>query len=233
MIGEDTREQLGYVPASLIALEHVRPKYAYACSRVRVVIAPRLPEPIEKGLLGDGLLAHVAVSKVSDHPPLDRLEGIFRRHGVELARSTMCDWMATVADLLGPIVRELTRRVPGSAVVGTDDTPVKVQDHGGKGVRTGYLWARVRRKSHECRASDPGRSHAAIARIGRLHAVEREAREGSWDDDSLMAVRRELSRPILDQFQGWLEGESKKVLPRMGLVSTLGMVGWIRPMGRV
>lgn len=271
-IGEDTREQLEYVPASLIVVEHVRPKYACTCCQAHVVIAPRLPEPIEKGLPGDGLLAHVAVSKFADHLPLYRLEGILRRHGVALARSTMCDWMATVAELPEPIVGEMTRRVLGPVVIGTDGTPVKVQDHGGKGVRTGYLWAYVgdrdnrfvvyddtpgrgrdgperflkdfksrypqsdayagydglhrrglvevgcwahaRRKFHECRAGDPGRPHAAVARIGRLYAVEREAREGSWDDDRLMTARRERSRPILDQFQAWLEGESKTVPPR-------------------
>ena len=42
-----------------------------------VVIAERLPEPIEKGLPGPGLLAHVAVSKYADHLPLYRQEGIF------------------------------------------------------------------------------------------------------------------------------------------------------------
>src|SRR4029077_13619276 len=79
-----------------------------------------------------------------------------------------------------------------------------------KGYRSGYLqsdayagydglhrrglvevgcWAHARRKYHDCRASDPERSHAAIAWIGRLYAVEREAREGSWDDARLMTAR--------------------------------------------
>ena len=64
------------------------------------MIAERLPEPIEKGLPGPGLMAHVAISKYADHLPLYRQEGIFKRFGVELSRSTMCDWMAVVADLL-------------------------------------------------------------------------------------------------------------------------------------
>jgi transposase len=271
-IGEETREQLEYVPASLVILEHVRPKYACKCCEAHVVIAPRLPEPIEKGLPGTGLLAHVAVSKFADHLPLYRLEGIFRRNEVELARSTMCDWMATVAGLPEPIVAAMTRRVLASKVVGTDDTPVKVQDHRGKGVKTGHLWAytgdrdnrfvvydytptwgaegperflkaytsgylqsdgyagynglhrrglvevgcwaHARRKYHGCRGSDPERSHAALAWIGRLYAVEREAREGSWDDARLMTARAERSRPALESFGAWLEGESKKVLPR-------------------
>ena len=44
-------------------------------------------------------------SKYADHLPLYRQEGIFQRHGVELSRSTMCDWMAAAAGLLEPIVR--------------------------------------------------------------------------------------------------------------------------------
>ena len=75
-------------------------------------------------------------------------------------------------------------------------------------------WAHARRKYHDCRTSDPERSHAAIAWIGRLYAVEREAREGSWDDARLMTARAERSRPALESFKAWLEGESKKVLPK-------------------
>src|SRR5439155_19345918 len=129
LFGEEVREQLEYVPASLIVLAHVRPKYACAGCAAHVVIARRLPEPIEKGLPGTGLLAHVITSKFADHLPLYRLEGIFRRTGVALARSTLCDWMAACAGLLEPIARAMRRRVLGSRVIGTDDTPVTVQDH--------------------------------------------------------------------------------------------------------
>ena len=78
-IGEEVREQLEYVPASLIVLQHVRPKYACPACEANVVIAERLPEPIEKGLPGPGLMAHVAASKYADHLPLYRQEGIFQR----------------------------------------------------------------------------------------------------------------------------------------------------------
>ena len=46
----------------------------------------------------------------------------------------MCDWMAACAGLLEPIVEAMIRRVLASKVIGTDDTPVKVQDHAGKGI---------------------------------------------------------------------------------------------------
>jgi transposase len=142
-IGEEIREQLDYVPASLIVLQHVRPKYACAACQGNIVIAARLPEPIEKGLPGPGLLAHVIVSKYADHLPLYRQEGIYKRFGVDLSRSTMCDWMAASAGLLEPIVKAMLKRVLMSDVVQTDDTPVKVQDHEGKGIKTGRLWVHV------------------------------------------------------------------------------------------
>jgi transposase len=139
-IGEEAREQLEYVPASLLVLEHIRPKYACQACAAHVVIAGRLPEPIEKGLPGVGLLAQVAVGKYADHLPLYRQEAIFRRQGVELSRSTLCDWMATTAELLEPLVRAMTRRILDSKVIQTDDTPVAVQDPGGRGTKTGRLW---------------------------------------------------------------------------------------------
>jgi len=150
-IGEEVREQLEYVPASLIVLQHVRPKYACARCAAHVVIAARLPEPIEKGLPGPGLLGHVITSKFADHLPLHRQEAIFRRHGVELARSTMCDRMAACAGLLEPIVRSMIRRVLSSKVIGADDTPVTVQDHAGKGSKDGPALGLPRRSRQPVR----------------------------------------------------------------------------------
>jgi len=159
-IGEEVREQLEYVPASLIILEHVRPKYACQACQAHVVIAERLPEPIEKGLPGPGLMAHVAVSKYADHLPLYRQEGIFKRFGVDLSRSTMCDWMAAAAGLLAPIVKEMLRQVLLSKVIQTDDTTVKVQDHDGKGIKTGWLWAQVGDHSHRYTVYDYTPDHS-------------------------------------------------------------------------
>jgi transposase len=142
-IGQEVHEQLEYIPASLVVLEHIRPRYACLACQAHVVIADTLPQPIDKGLPGPGLLAHIAVSKYADHLPLYRLEGIFKRSGVELSRSTMCDWMATIAELLEPIVKRMLSRILTSKVVQNDDTTVPVQDHDGKGIKTGRLWVSI------------------------------------------------------------------------------------------
>jgi len=74
-------------------------------------------------------------------------------------------------------------------------------------------WAHARRKFHEARTSAPERPHAAIARIGRLHGVDREAKDGAWDDARVLTARSDQSRPVLESSWAWLEGEAKKVLP--------------------
>jgi hypothetical protein len=52
-------------------MRHVRPKLACACCD-RIVQAQAASRPIERGLPGPGLLAHVLVAKYADHVPLYR-----------------------------------------------------------------------------------------------------------------------------------------------------------------
>lgn len=141
-IGEDVSERLEFIPASLQVIEEVRPKYACA-KGCGVVAAPKPAAPIEKGLPGPGLLAHVAVSKYGDHIPLNRMESIFQRHGVELSRKTMCDWMAAGAELVSPVWERMREVVLTSKAVQTDDTPVPVLDRKLTRTRTGRIWTYV------------------------------------------------------------------------------------------
>jgi transposase len=193
--GEDVREQLEYIPASLVVLQHVRPKYACKACQAYVVIAERLPEPIEKGLPGPGLLAHVGVSKYADHLPLYRQTGILKRFGVELSRSTLCDWMAAASGLLAPIVQEMLKRVLESAVVQTDDTTVPVQDHDGKGIKTGRLWVHIGNWNHRFVVYQytPDRSGAGPQRVfrdfrGYLQADAYAGYDGLYTDGKIVEV---------------------------------------------
>jgi len=141
-IGEETSERLEYVPASLKVIEEVRAKYACACGGA-IKTAAKPDSPIAKGLAGASLLAAVAVSKYADHAPLHRQETIFRRHGVDLSRKTMCGWMRQCAELLAPLYERLKAQTLGSKVVQTDDTPVQVLDRKLTKTRTGRIWTYV------------------------------------------------------------------------------------------
>jgi transposase len=65
-----------------------------------------------------------------------------------LSRSTMCDWMAVAAELLKPIVDLMQSEILKSKVVQNDDTTVPVQDHSGKGIKTGRLWVSIGDHDH-------------------------------------------------------------------------------------
>lgn len=147
VIGQEVSEQLDFVPAKLTVIEHVRLKYACptceaqaAESGPQIRTAEKPLAPIEKGLAAPGLLAYVILSKYGDHLPLHRLEHILERHGVEIARSTMCDWAAQCADALRPLYDLMVKRVLQSRVIHTDDTPVDVLDRSRTQTRTGRFW---------------------------------------------------------------------------------------------
>lgn len=125
-IGSETSEQLEYVPASYKVLQHVRVKYACAHCEEQVALAAKPPQPIAKGLPGPGLLAHTVLSKYGDHLPLYRQEDIASRQGLELRRSTLCDWVAAAADLANPLVQRMRELVLQSCIIHTDDTTVKL-----------------------------------------------------------------------------------------------------------
>ena len=142
-IGEETSEQLDYTPASFFVTEHVRAKCACRACEGEVRTAELPAQPIDKGRPGPGLLAQVITAKYADHVPLNRQSEIFARHGVTLARQTLCDWVAEGATLLAPLYEDLKASVLASKVVHTDDTPVPVLDRTRTTTREGRLWVYI------------------------------------------------------------------------------------------
>lgn len=139
-IGEEHSEQLDYRPASLFIVDHIRCTYACRHCEGQVVTAGKPAHPIDKGLPGPGLLAHVATEKFADHIPLNRQVRRLARQGVELSRSTLCDWMAGTAKILEPLYELMKTMILLCGVIHTDDTPVKVRDTRRKIKVTARLW---------------------------------------------------------------------------------------------
>lgn len=139
-IGEEITEELEYTPATMHVNRYVRPKYAKP-SNEGVVIGTLPNRPIEKGIAGPGLLAHITVSKFVDHLPLYRQSQIFKRQGVEIARSTMGDWITAVCNVLEPLHALHREQVLASSYLMADETPIRVLDKQKKGkTHLGYHW---------------------------------------------------------------------------------------------
>jgi len=141
--GEDVSEQLERIPASFKVIRHVRPKFVCVdCDHV--VEAPAPARPIERGLPGPALLAHVLVSKYGDHSPLYRQSEIYAREGVDLDRSTLAGWVGPATGLIAPLIDLIRKHVMAGSKIHADDTPVPVLAPGNGKTRTGRLWTYVR-----------------------------------------------------------------------------------------
>jgi transposase len=113
-IGETVSEMLDFVPARLRVLRIRRPKYGCrACGTIHQAPAPE--RPIAKGMASPSLLAHVLVSKYCDHTPLYRQTQIFARHGIEIDRSTLANWVGGACWWLEPLQRRLAAQMFRSA----------------------------------------------------------------------------------------------------------------------
>lgn len=137
----DVTEILDLNPAALRALVETRRRWS--CPNCQTFVTSAEPaRPIPRARPSANLLAFVVTSKFSDHLPLNRLEGIFARQGVEIARSTLADWCReTARKRLKYVVEEIEKDVLANPVVGLDETGIGVRDKSAPGnIRRGRLW---------------------------------------------------------------------------------------------
>ena len=157
-LGEDVTEVLDYVPGRFRVIRHVRPKYACrCCDAITQAPAPALPTP--RGRAAPGMLAHLLVSKYTDHLPLYRQSEIYAREGVDLDRSTLSDWVGQAVWLLQPIVEGIRQHVLAAEKIHGDDTPVPVLEPGLGRTRTGRLWVYVRDDRPFCGPAPPAAAY--------------------------------------------------------------------------
>ena len=143
-IGQEVSEQLDYIPAKVRVIRNIR--YKYACKNCEgveddgpTVSIARMPDQIiPKSIATPGLLSHILTAKFADALPFYRQEKQFARIGIELCRSTMCNWGMKVADACELILDMMRKDILASALVNIDETPLQVL----KGPRKSksYMW---------------------------------------------------------------------------------------------
>jgi transposase len=146
-IGEETSESIEWRPSSFVRVVVERPKYAKKKDEAAGVKIAELPDrPIDRGMAGPGLLAHVVVSKYCDHLPLHRQSRIFARSGVHLERSTLGGWVEQSAELAQRVVDAMFEDAMQAHCIATDATGVLVQAP--KRCRRGHFWVMVADRDH-------------------------------------------------------------------------------------
>jgi transposase len=139
-IGDEVTEELEYEPGKLFVNRYVRPKYVTGDNSA-IIIAAMIDRPLPKAIAGAGLLAQIIIDKYVDHLPLYRQEQRFKREGVNIAYSTISDWIKNGCALLDPLGEALKKIVISSDYLHADETPLKVLDKNKKGTtHRGFYW---------------------------------------------------------------------------------------------
>jgi transposase len=144
VIGEDVAEMLDVVPVLYRVKVIRRPRYGCRGCESAVVQAPAPERPLTGGIATEAVLAQVLVAKYSDHLPLYRQAQIFARHGIDLDRSTLANWVGRACWWLRPLAERLLGTILSSPKIFADDTPVPVLDPGRGRTKTGRLWSYAR-----------------------------------------------------------------------------------------
>ena len=148
-IGQDTTETIERRPASVVVVRTFKLKFARKDrdkTGTTIYTAKSYPLPIPRGLAGPGMLADSIVKRWDDHLPLNRLERVYRRDGLELARSTICGWHMALADLAQPVIDAMRRDAFEQPYLCTDATGVLVQAK--EKCRRGHFWVLVAPERH-------------------------------------------------------------------------------------
>ena len=154
LIGEDVTERGHCIPAKIVVKRYVRAKYA--CPEGHEVKAATLPDGvIDRGKYEASVYAHIATAKYADHIPLHRLEGMFKRNGVELSKQSMWDMLVRTDELVAqPIMKQMRKELLEEDVLHADETPVTMRLEDGKGSKKGWAfgWRNLQRPGSPSKA---------------------------------------------------------------------------------
>ena len=166
-IGEDVSETVERRPGSLVVVRVHKPKFVRKdrerCAETHVFTAAPPELPVERGLAGPGLLADTIVRRWQDHLPLHRLEQIYAREGLELARSTMCGWHAELSALARQLIEAMWQDALVLPYLCTDATGVLVQAK--DKCKNGHFWVVVAPERHVLYAYSEKHNSAAVDEI--------------------------------------------------------------------
>ena len=137
------KEELDIVPAQARVIEYWQEKAVFDTEdgSQQVVAAARPVHPLGKCLASVQLLAWVLVAKYADALPLYRLEGILKRHGGRISRTTLANWIIRLDDVFQPLINLLREQQRSGDYLQADETRLQVLKERGKAPQSDkWMW---------------------------------------------------------------------------------------------
>jgi transposase len=234
VIGEQTREELEFIPAQIIVKRHVYRSYGKIdCERQavgdeeipEVISAPREKRLVPRSIATASLLSFIVVSKFADALPYYRLERILARIGVHISRQTICGWVIAVARACGKYLEMLHRKIREGPLINMDETTLQVLHEPNRSPYTdSYMWVIVGSDGHgrrivmffyvQSRSAEVGESliagYCGVVQSDAFKVYKRLAiREGIYDVGCWAHARRKYYEAYIGAGK---KGEAAKAL---------------------
>ena len=136
------KEELDITPAKVCVLEFWQEKAVFVDQgQRRLVQAQRPHHPLGKATVSVNLLAYLIVAKYCDALPLYRLEGMLKRYGGSVSRSTLAQWLIRLSLQLQPLINLLRDEQLSGDYLQGDETRIKVlKEPGLKASSHKWMW---------------------------------------------------------------------------------------------
>lgn len=165
------KEELEFIPATLNVLEYWQEKAVFGSQdgTDRVMAAKQPVHPLGKCSASTSLLAHIITAKYADGLPLYRQEGILKRYGGNVSRTSMAHWIIRLETVLRPLITLIREVQQGSDYLQADETRLQVLKESGKSAQS-HKWMWVIRGGPPGQPSvlfdyDPSRAGSVAERL--------------------------------------------------------------------
>ena len=143
VIGKEVSEKFVFEPAQMKVMEYHRCRYGIEAGDP-VKTAPPVPQIIPKGIVTASLLADIVTKKYADGLPLYRQEEGWKRHDIDLSRSSMERWIVQGAEACLPVWNALEEMLLSSSYVSCDETHIQVLKEKNRAAESkSWMWVRA------------------------------------------------------------------------------------------
>jgi transposase len=207
-IGQKIRECYRFEPPKISVEKHIRPTYVCEELHEAPITACAPPVILSKSMASPSLLAHVTNSKFNLGLPLYRVSQDLKRYRMDLSPGTLGTWMSIVGgEKVVPVVNLIRDGLFAALFTHIDEMHFGCLTH----CRTMFFKARkvsnlpsTRTLANAAIEDYIGPVYRIASQIKALRA-EYQQRGEPLPLETVLKLRQEKSKPILEKFKAWID----------------------------
>jgi len=150
-IGNQETKEIDIIPEQIQVIKHIQKKYGpcdcedFKNNEEPEIVTAKKPKRLIPGAIASvGLLAYIFISKFLDSLPFYRQESRFKRLGIEISRTNMCNWTISVSRKCQDLLSLMWKEVRAGPLIQMDETGCHVLKEPGRSPQSkGYMFVTI------------------------------------------------------------------------------------------